>query len=431
MSRIYKSILKNGINVITEEMTDIGSVAIGVWVKIGSRYEDANECGVSHFIEHLLFKGTKKRSAIDIAKEIESVGGMLNAFTGREYTCFYVKVLSKDTSLAVDLLSDILINSRFANKELEKERSVILQEIKMVEDTPDDLVHDIFFKAILKGHPMGRPILGEVQNINSIKRKDVISYFKRFYIPGRIIITAAGNLNHKEITRFLNTSFGRVKRRSIDIHVSSPVFHPALFLKKRNLEQVHLCLGVPSLSQSHPDRYKLYLLNTMLGGGMSSRLFQEIREKRGLAYSVYSYLNLHRDVGSLVVYAGTSSDAFAEVVKLIIKEFAKLSDGVEKQELNMAKEQLIGNMMIGLESSENRMTKLAKDEMYFKRIIPLDEIMSNIKRATVSSLRNIARKILDPDAFTLVAIGRVNKSGLPEIFKDRIIHRLAEDAQKH
>ncbi|MEE9591742.1 MAG: pitrilysin family protein [Thermodesulfobacteriota bacterium] len=430
MSRICKSILRNGINVITEEMTDIGSVTIGVWVKIGSRHEDASECGISHFIEHLLFKGTKRRSAINIVKEIESVGGILNAFTGREYTCFYVKVLSKDISLAIDLLSDILINSRFADKEIEKERCVILQEIKMVEDTPDDLVHDIFFKAILKGHPMGRPILGEIQNINSIKRKDIISYFKRFYNSDRIIITAAGNLKHKEITRILNTSFGRVERRSIDKPVSTPVFHPCVMLKKRNLEQVHLCLGVPTLPQSHPDRYKLYLLNTMLGGGMSSRLFQEIREKRGLAYSVYSYLNLHQDIGSLVVYAGTSSDDFADVVKLIIKEFVELSKGLERKELTMAKEQLIGNMMIGLESSDNRMTKLAKDEIYFKKVVPLDEIISNIKRVTTPSLRSVARKLLNPDASTLVAIGRVNKGGLPGVFRGKILYGLGKDIQK-
>lgn len=420
MSKIYKTQLKNGLKIITEEMPDIQSASVGIWVNIGSRNEDSKKNGISHFIEHLLFKGTKKRTALDIAREIESVGGVLNAFTGRENTCFYAKVLSKDIPLAADLLSDIFLNSKFDRQELEKERSVILQEIKMVDDTPDDLIHDLFAKTFWKGHPLAMPVLGNLQTMSSLKRDDVLSYYKQFYLPHAVIITAAGNIKHKSLLKLLKPFEKMPVSNSANckLQTAGPKPHSGIMLEQRNLEQVHLCLGTPSPNQTHPDRYKIYLLNTLLGGGMSSRLFQEIREKRGLAYSVYSYLNLCLDVGSLVVYAGTTPDTFGKVVELILKELnAFVKKEVKKEELKSAKEQLKGSMLLGLETSESRMTKLARDEIYFNRTVAIKEIVEGIDKVTSRDIARLAKEIFNPDKVTLAAIGKVDRKNIPKMLK--------------
>jgi predicted Zn-dependent peptidase len=418
MSRIQKSFLPSGIRVITEEMTDVESSSIGVWVRTGSRNETPEERGISHFIEHLLFKGTVKRTALDIAREIESVGGVLNAFTGKEYTCFYAKVLNKDLPLAIDILADIFISSRFDPVELEKERMVILQEIKMVEDTPDDLVHDLFASRFWKGHPLGCPVLGNIKTVKSLKRDNILSYFKRRYRPGSVFITAAGGLKHSHVVRMLKKTFGRLEITGSEESFTPPVHTPGVKLFKRALEQVHICLGVPAFAHSHPHRYRLYLLTTILGGGMSSRLFQEIREKRGLVYSVYSYLNLCRDAGSLVVYAGTSVEEVGKVLRLLLKEFKRLHEGVGRVELRGAKEQLKGGMLLGLETSDNRMTKLAKDEMYFGRVVPVSEMVAAIDRVKMSGIRETATRVLAPRNITMVAVGNVRKRDLPASFKN-------------
>src|SRR3989304_349002 len=416
MSKIYKTQLKNGLKIITEEMPDIQSASIGTTINIGSRNEDTGKSGVSHFIEHLLFKGTKKRTALDIAKEIESVGGVLNAFTGRENTCFYVKILSKDIPLAVDLLSDIFLNSKFDKEELEKERQVVLQEIKMVEDTPDELIHDIFAKAFWKGHPLGMPVLGNFQTIKSLKRDDVLSYYKQSYLPHAVIITAAGNIGHKRLLKLLKP-FEKMpclmKQEARGPKQGIPKPYPGITLEQRDLEQVHLCLGTPSPNQAHPDRYKIYLLNTLLGGGMSSRLFQEIREKRGLAYSVYSYLNLCLDAGSLVIYAGIAPDAFGKTVKLILKELKVFAEKeISKEELTSAKEQLKGGMLLGLETSESRMTKLARDEIYFHRTVAISEIVAGIDKVTAKDILKLAKDIFNPDKISLAAIGKIDRKAI-------------------
>lgn len=420
MSKIYKTTLKNGLTIITEEMPDIQSATLGIWVNIGSRNENSAKNGISHFIEHLLFKGTKRRTALDIAQEIESVGGVLNAFTGRENTCFYAKVLSKDIPLASDLLSDIFLNSTFDEKEMEKERMVVLQEIKMVEDTPDDLIHDIFATAFWKRHPLGRPVLGNLQTVKSINRSDVVSYYKQLYTPHTVIITAAGNIQHKKLLKLLKP-FEKMPHHQAMEKTTTPVSYHGVVLEQRNLEQVHLCLGTPSPRQAHPDRYKIYLLNTLLGGGMSSRLFQEIREKRGLAYSVYSYLNLCLDAGSLVIYAGTAPDTFGKVVELILKElntFTKKEAG--KKELISAKEQLKGSMLLGLETSESRMTKLARDEIYFKRIVAVKEITAGIDKVTAQDIMNLAKDIFNPGKITLAAIGNVKDNDIPKTIRREV-----------
>src|SRR3989338_1791792 len=418
MSRIYKTTLKNGLKIITEEMPDIQSATIGIWVNIGSRNEDASKNGISHFIEHMLFKGTNKRTALDISREIESVGGVLNAFTGRENTCFYAKVLSKDVPLAVDLLSDIFRNSTFLEKQVEKERMVVLQEIKLVDDTPDDLIHDIYAKAFWKNQALGMPVLGNHETITSLKRDDIFSYYKRSYLPHAVIVTAAGNIKHNNLIKLLKP-FEKLPHYSIyNKKAMSPVSYTGIILKQKNLEQVHLCLGTPSPNQSHPDRYKIYLLNTILGGGMSSRLFQEIREKRGLAYSIYSYLHMCLDTGSLVIYAGTAPDSFGKVLTVILREMNLLSNKkVSSEELKSTKEQLKGSMFLGLETSESRMMKLARDEIYFKRIISIKEMIEGINRVTLTDIINLAKDIFNPRKITLAAIGKIKENDVPKTIR--------------
>lgn len=414
--KINKTTLANGIRVLTEEMPDVESSSIGIWVSTGSRNETKRVNGVSHFIEHLLFKGTKKRTALDISKEIESVGGILNAFTGRESTCFYVKVLNKDLPLAIDLLSDIFMNSVFDAGEMNKERQVVLQEIKMVDDTPDDLIHDIFAERIWKGQALGWSILGDAPTIKAMKRDDVMAYFNEHYRSRGVFVTAAGGFKHVKVVEMLAKSFKRFKITANPDNQSSPVAIPGARLIKKDLEQVHVCIGVPTTQLSHPDRYKIFLVNTLLGSGMSSRLFQEVREKRGLAYSVYSYLNLCRDTGALIAYAGTSKESFAEVVRLIIREFTKLGKGVSKAELTSAKEQVKGGMLLGLETSDSRMTKLARDEMYFGRNVPVKEITAGIDAVTQKDIAETAKKLFAHKKMTITAIGKVSPKDLPKGF---------------
>lgn len=417
MSIIRRTTLPNGIKIITEEVPDVESSSIGIWVRTGSRNETAEVNGVSHFIEHLLFKGTERRTALDISKEIESVGGVLNAFTGREYTCFYAKVLNKDLPLAIDILSDMIINSRFDPVEIGKEKQVVLHEIEMVEDTPDDLVHDLYAERFWGDHPLARPILGTRNTIRSMTRENILDYFRARYRTGGIFVSAAGGLEHASTVKLVRSAFSGIKKTLHGGAVRKPRPRRGLnIVTKKGIGQAHLCLGVPVPPQPHPDRYKVYLLSNILGGGMSSRLFQEIREKRALAYSVFTYLNLCMDAGSLTVYAGTSGESFPEVVDLILKEFGKLRQGVGSEELSHAKEQLKGGMLLGLEASDNRMTKLARDEIYFGRPVPIKRIVREIDKVTPGEMTTLAKKVLSPSKATLVALGRVSRKGLPKIF---------------
>ncbi len=417
MPPVQKTVLSNGISVITEQMPGVESCSLGIWVNAGSRNETRSINGVSHFIEHLLFKGTKKRTALDISREIESVGGVLNAFTGREYTCFFAKILNKDLPRAADLLSDIFMNSKFDSKEMEKEKLVVLQEIKMVEDTPDDLIHDLYAERFWQDHPLGWSILGPAETIKSMDRAAVLAYFKDKYSPRNVFITAAGGLSHQKVLRLLKPMFGSLKSKGAREAVLTPMSEPGVKLVKKDLEQVHMCLGVPVPPQSHPDRYKIYLINTILGSGMSSRLFQEVREKRGLAYSVYTYLNLCRDAGTLVAYAGCNDAKFGEVSGLIIKEFERLGKDVTEGELRGAKEQLKGGMLLGLETSENRMMKLARDEIYFGKPVTVKEIVRDIDKVTLKDLRKAASEFLSPERLTAVAMGKVSPRKLPDGLK--------------
>jgi predicted Zn-dependent peptidase len=411
-SGYQKTMLENGVRVITEKIPYLNSVSIGVWVVAGSRDEQSHENGISHFIEHLLFKGTERRSAFDIAKEIDSVGGTLNAFTGREYTCFYAKVIDKNLPLAIDLLSDIFLHPLMDPKDVEKERMVILQEIKMVEDTPDDYIHDFFNQACWGDHPLGFPIFGTCELVQSFTRDQIWQFFKENYPAGRIIVCAAGNLDHQDVVERIEATFGQIPKSNAARERQTPLPIAATHIRKRDLEQVHFCLGTKGLPYNHSLRFASYLLNTILGGGMSSRLFQEIRENRGLAYSVYSYLPTFIDTGLVVVYAGTNESSFQDVIDLVLKEFARLKrEPFQNAELQTAKEQLKGNLLLSLESSDNLMTRLAKNEIYFQSYLPALQILKGIDGVKEDEVRELALQLFDKRYFCLTVLGPVEGNG--------------------
>jgi predicted Zn-dependent peptidase len=372
---VNKTVLDNGIRIISESIPHAHSVTIGIWIASGSRDEREEWGGVAHFIEHLLFKGTERRSALQIAREIDALGGILNAFTGREYVCYYAKVLHRFLPNVVDLLADIFLNSVFDSDEIEKERKVILQEIGLHEDSPDDFIHDLYARNFWQGHPLGRPIVGTETSVGALDRDIVVNYRNSVYRAEDIIIAAAGRVDHRELLDLITGLFEHVPSGERSNPVSPPCAVKNVEIVTRELEQIHLCLGTQAISQAHPLRYEGYILNSVLGGSMSSRLFQEVREKLGLAYSIYSYMTSHSDSGSIAVYAGTSRDRFREVIDIILREMQKLkAEPLDREELENAKEQLKGNILLSLESSDNRMTKLAKNEIYFGRYQTLMEI---------------------------------------------------------
>jgi len=411
-----KTVLDNGLRVITEKIPYLRSVSIGVWVVTGSRDEQPHENGISHFIEHLLFKGTEKRTAFDIAKEIDSVGGTLNAFTGREYTCYYAKVIDQNLALAIDLLSDIFLHSLMDLKDVEKERMVILQEIKMVEDTPDDYIHDLFNRVCWGDHPLGFPIYGTSELVQSFRPDQLRQFFTENYPPDRIVVCAAGNLEHRQVVDMIETTFGKIPKSDKTRGRSKPDPISTTDIRKRDLEQVHFCLGTRGLQYNHSLRFASYVLNTILGGGMSSRLFQEIRENRGLAYSVYSYLPTYIDSGLVVVYAGTNEGSFQEVIELILNEFNHIKRGPLKDgELETAKEQLKGNLLLSMESSDNLMTRLAKNEIYFQSYLPVEMILKGIDGVEEETVRQLANEIFDERLFCLTVLGPMNGNYLDKV----------------
>ncbi|WP_243371156.1 pitrilysin family protein [Geotalea sp. SG265] len=408
---IKKTTLENGIRVISETLPNLNSVSIGIWVANGSRHERRESNGVAHFIEHLLFKGTTRRTALDIAREIDSVGGILNAFTSREYVCYYAKVLDRFLPKAVDILTDIFTNSLFDPEEIEKERKVILQEISMVEDNPEDFIHDLFHQKFWKHHPLGMSILGDQQSVGGLTREKIVGFKDRMYRAEDIIITAAGNVDHQELLDLLQRNLPHIADGNGREASSAPTHKKRIEAVERDLEQVHMCLGIRGLSQNHPRRFDAFVMNTLLGGSMSSRLFQEVREKRGLAYSIYSYMASHADSGSLVIYAGSAPDRHREVLELSLAELKRLKrEPVPQVELDSAREQLKGNMILSLESSDNRMSKLAKNEIYFGEYQPIDAIIAGFDNVTTQSIIDIARELLDEDYLTLVLLGKTDDS---------------------
>lgn len=409
-----KTILDNGIKIVTEQIPHVHSIALGIWIITGSRDEDQSQNGIAHFIEHMLFKGTTKRTALEISKEIDSVGGILNALTGKEYTGIYAKVLDKNIDLAVDLLTDIFLHSTFDSREMERERDVIFQEIHLSEDTPDEYIQELFSKSYFRDHPLSKPILGNVETVSNINRKKMVSFFhQNHYQPSKLVISATGNLDHNRIVNGFKKSFDSVCEQNTTPfrHSLKPVSTFSIHTKA--LEQVHLCIGTKGVAQNHPLRYAGYVLNTILGGSMSSRLFQEIREKKGLAYAVYSYFSSYFDAGVFAVYLGVSKKTAREAVLLVMKELYKCKDnGVSDSELKTAKEQIKGNTLLASENVDSRMTRLAKCEIYFNRFISIEEIMTNIDNVTSHDIKDLAKKIFDRNYLSLAALGPINHKDL-------------------
>ena len=407
-----KALLDNGIRVVSQEMPDHRSVSLGIWVENGSRHESTRENGISHFIEHLLFKGTERRSAAQIAEEMDAIGGVLNAFTSKEHTCYYAKILDEDLPLAIDLLTDIFLHSVFNADEIERERSVILQEISQAEDTPDDYIHDLFSLDFFKDHPLARPICGSAETVNSFRRQDFLDFFKSRYGPRRVVVAAAGHLRHQELVQAFNERLGSVNdsahagRSESEDGAGAPEMQSGIFQHTKSLEQAHLCLGVSGVHQTHPLRYAAYVLNTLLGGGMSSRLFQEIREKRGKAYSVYSFSSSYKDVGYVGVYAGTSVESVEEVVELILKELKQLAAGhIKDEEIRRTQGQLVGSMMLGLESTDSWMSHIARNEIYFGKPITTDEICQGIRAVSRDAVVDLASTLFGSQGIALSLLG--------------------------
>jgi predicted Zn-dependent peptidase len=411
---ITKTALENGIQVITEEIPSVHSVSVGIWIPAGSRDENWEENGISHFIEHMLFKGTKRRSARQIAKEIDSVGGVLNAFTSKEYSSFYAKVLAEHLPIALDLLFDLYLNSTFSSEEMEKERQVIVQEINMVEDTPDEYIHDLFNESFWPHHPLGFPILGRLETIEDLKRARLKDFFTENYLRIEPIFVAAGRLKHEDLLKPVREALGRIRPRPKQTHRRPPKAHPQILVKNKSLEQVHLVLGAKGFSATHPRRYAFSVLNTIFGGGMSSRLFQEIRENRGLAYSVYSFLSSFIDSGMIGVYVGTGENTLTSVLKIIRREMKKLAENSLKSgELRSAKEQLKGNLLLSLESTDSRMGRLAKSEIYFHRFVSPEEIIEGIERVSAEEVADLARQLFQTTSLSLTVLGPVTEKHIP------------------
>ena len=401
--------LANGVRVVTESMPHVRSVSVGIWVGAGSRRETSEQNGISHFIEHMLFKGTSRRSAEDIARSVDSIGGNLDAFTAKELVCFNTKVLDEHLSLAFDVLSDLVLNPLFREEDIEKEKGVILEEIKMEADSPDYLVHEIFSANFWRDHPLGKPILGTRETVKRFDRAMVQAYYSTVYAPANLLVTGAGNLTHERLVTLVREHFESAHPGEPLGFDPAPSTHARIALRnKKALEQVHLCLGVPSYPLPHEERFACYVLNTLLGGGMSSRLFQNIRERQGLAYAVFSELSPYRDTGCLSIYAGTSLESARKVVESIVNEFRQLKQQrVGDEELRRAKDHLKGSLMLSLESTASRMSNLARQEMYFGRFFTLDELVGSIESVTADDVQRIAQTFFDPKQIALTVLGNL------------------------
>src|SRR6202167_2512205 len=409
---IRRQKLPNGLTVITEQMQHIRSASIGIWLQTGSRDEDAEWNGISHYIEHMVFKGTSHRTAEEIARQVDSIGGNLDAFTAKECICFNVKVLDEHVPTALDILSDLVLNPNFDPADITRERGVIMEEIKMDEDNPDYLVHEIFTQNFWKDHPLGKPILGTKETVRKFEREAVLDTYSHRFAPGNIIVAAAGHLNHDEFVDLVVKHFEHLQPAKNGFHSAEPKIVPRIVLRnKKALEQVQLCVGVPAYPIAHEKRHAGYILSTLLGGGMSSRLFQNIRERQGLAYSIYSDLNPYRDTGCMAVYVGTSLASATKVVKAVVSEFHNLKiEPVPAEELRRAKDQLKGSLMLSLESSTARMSNLARQEMYFDRFQDLDELAQKIEAVTADDLQRLAQEFFKTESVAVTVLG--NLSGL-------------------
>ncbi len=401
-----KTTLDNGLRILSEEIPHVRSVSIGIWVDVGSRDEQDEISGISHFIEHMMFKGTERRSPKDIAEELDAVGGLLNAYTTKEYTCYHAKVLDEHIDLAIDLLTDMLFNSKFNETDIEREKNVIIEEIKMYEDAPDELVHDIFTKTLWQGHPLGRPIIGTVETVKSFTRDDLLKYYRQHYNPNNMIVALAGNIKHEVAVEKLRPIFEKFKPRETVRQSAPPKGVSGLNCLNKGTEQVHMVIGTPGYQLDHKDVYTAQLLNTVLGGGLSSRLFQEIREQRGLVYSVFSYHSSYHDTGMFAVYAGLSKDNVNQAMELIFKEVKDIArNGITEVELQRAKDQMKGGLYLSLENANSRMSRLGKSELYLGRVKSPEEIVKEVYQVTNEDIQRVASQMFKPENFSMAAIG--------------------------
>ena len=409
-TREKKIVLPNGVRILIEEIPHVYSTAIGFWMDSGSKSENPDNLGVSHFIEHMSFKGTPKRNAKDIASEIENTGGSINAFTDKENTCFFIRILDKHVPLALDVLSDILRNSLFDNTEIEKEKQVVLEEIKTYEDSPDELVFDLFLQTIWSDHPLGREIIGTVDTVKGLDRAKITEYIEHFYTPDNLVIAIAGKINTDEIIEQLTSLVGDMSNHYPSIPDTPVTMTPGVLVKYKDIEQIHVCLGTKGVAISDERRYVLAIMDNILGGGMGARLFQEIREKKGLVYTISSYQALYRPAGIFGVYAGCSPNNFKEVAKLTIEELNKIKDGkISEDEIQKAKEHIKGGLLLGMEAVRSRMMRLARNELFFGRFVSLDEIVEKIEKVQLKDIVDIAGEIFNKDLMTFTVVGPVKE----------------------
>lgn len=405
--------LPSGLRLVTEAMPHVRSITVGVWLKRGSRHESDAESGVAHFVEHMLFKGTTSRSAQVIAQTIDSIGGQLDAFTSKEYAGYYIKVLDEHLPLALDLLSDMIMRPAMAPAEIEREQGVILEEIKMVEDTPDDLVHEVFTQQFWARHPLGRPILGTPETVSSFNAPQLRAYFDRTYLAPNLVIAAAGHLEHDALRSLVEAAFAGLPSRTLAAEESAPLVTPGIVVREKDIEQSHVCLGTVAYPQAHANRHAVYVLNTILGGSMSSRLFQHIREDRGLAYAVWSSLMTHSDAGALTVYAGCAVERVNEVVDLTLAEFEALRETVvPHDELRRAKDHLKGSLMLSLENTSSRMSQLARQELFFGRQFGLDDVLQSIEAVSAGDVQRVAEELFGHGAAVATVVGPKLKGSL-------------------
>ena len=408
-----KSTLDNGLRIVSESIPYMSSVSLGIFVGTGSRSELPPEQGVSHFIEHLMFKGTQKRSARDIAEMVDDVGGQLNAATDRENTCYYIKVLPEHLGLGMDILSDMLLHSKFAESDVEKERQVVLEEISLYEDSPDELIHDLHMNSLWPGHALGRNILGTRETIGDMSRQTIVDYTMRHYVPDNVVIAAAGNLTHEQLVEQVRLYWDDVKGAYPRLTDSAPVFATGRLLQEKDIEQIHICLGTPGVAHDSPEFYSSHVLNTILGGGVSSRLFQSIREEKGLAYSVCSYPSSFRDAGLLTIYTGVSPDNSLEVMEIIYSIIGDIqANGVRADEMQRAKEQLKAGLMFSLESSSSRMSRLGRAEISAREYLSPEKLAAKVDGVSLQQLFELSQPLYRRDSTCFTALGPISKSGL-------------------
>jgi len=407
---VYKRTgLDNGMVVVSEKLPHLRSVALGIWVRSGSRFEGPDEKGISHLLEHLYFKGTEKRSARQISEEMDSIGGQLNAFTSKEYSCYYARVLDDHLPQAMELLSDMLKNSTFAEEDIRREVAVVGEEIRLYLDSPDDYIHDMVLRATWGQHRLADKVLGEWDVLEGLQRDSIAAYREQHYTADDMVIAAAGNLEHSRLLDLVEQHFGYEGDSGKALGTEPPSVNAEVLVKEKDIEQVHICVGAEGLPLNHEQIYVLHVLNTILGGGTSSRLFQEIREERGLAYSVYSYSSAYSDAGLLGIYAGTGKDTALDVLTLIYEELAKIrADGVSATEVKRVKEQVKGSLMLSLESTSNRMARLGKSEVSLNRYRTPEEIIEKVESVTEAEVAEMAARIFDPGRLSLAVVGPIS-----------------------